>query len=74
MPEEVENRESDPTPRRGPGEPPGSPESPSTGPLRGRAASPSAEERPEVVELEALRAENEELIDTLQRVKAEFDN
>jgi molecular chaperone GrpE len=28
----------------------------------------------EVVELEALRAENEELIDTLQRVKAEFDN
>src|SRR5947208_8358498 len=25
-------------------------------------------------ELEALRAENEELIDTLQRVKAEFDN
>jgi molecular chaperone GrpE len=33
-----------------------------------------AEETPEVVELEALRAENEELIDTLQRVKAEFDN
>jgi molecular chaperone GrpE len=33
-----------------------------------------AEEQPEVVELEALRAENEELIDTLQRVKAEFDN
>ena len=28
----------------------------------------------EVVELEALRAENEELIDTLQRVKADFDN
>src|SRR6266540_1861214 len=28
----------------------------------------------ELVELEALRAENEELIDTLQRVKAEFDN
>jgi len=28
----------------------------------------------EVVELEALRAENEELIDTVQRVKAEFDN
>jgi molecular chaperone GrpE (heat shock protein) len=26
------------------------------------------------LELEALRAENEELIDTLQRVKAEFDN
>jgi len=33
-----------------------------------------AEERPEVIELEALRVENEELIDTLQRVKAEFDN
>ena len=30
-----------------------------------------AEERPELVELEALRVENEELIDTLQRVKAE---
>jgi len=28
----------------------------------------------EVDETEALRAENEELIDTLQRVKAEFDN
>jgi molecular chaperone GrpE len=28
----------------------------------------------EADELEALRAENEELIDTLQRVKAEFDN
>ena len=28
----------------------------------------------EQVELEALRAENEELIDTLQRVQAEFDN
>jgi molecular chaperone GrpE len=26
------------------------------------------------IELEALRAENEELIDTLQRVKADFDN
>jgi molecular chaperone GrpE len=32
------------------------------------------ETAPEVVELEALRAENEELIDTLQRVKADFDN
>jgi molecular chaperone GrpE len=32
------------------------------------------EAAPEVVELEALRTENEELIDTLQRVKAEFDN
>src|SRR6266508_1636416 len=28
----------------------------------------------ELVELEALRIENEELIDTVQRVKAEFDN
>jgi molecular chaperone GrpE len=32
------------------------------------------EEQPEVIELEALRVENEELIDTVQRVKAEFDN
>ena len=31
-------------------------------------------EQVEVDETEALRAENEELIDTLQRVKAEFDN
>jgi molecular chaperone GrpE len=74
MAEEVENRKADPTPRRGPGEPPGSPESPSTGPLRGQAAPPPAEEQPELIELEALRVENEELIDTLQRVKAEFDN
>jgi molecular chaperone GrpE (heat shock protein) len=37
-----------------------------------QAASPP--EEVEQVELEALRAENEELIDTLQRVKAEFDN
>ena len=29
---------------------------------------------PEMVELEALRAENEELIDTLQRLQADFDN
>jgi molecular chaperone GrpE len=34
------------------------------------AKSDTAEE----VELEALRAENEDLIDTLQRVKADFDN
>jgi molecular chaperone GrpE len=33
-----------------------------------------SEEGVEEVELEALRVENEELIDTLQRVKAEFDN
>jgi molecular chaperone GrpE len=31
-------------------------------------------EEVEQVELEALRAENEELIDSLQRLKAEFDN
>jgi molecular chaperone GrpE len=31
-------------------------------------------DKAEVDELEALRNENEELIDTLQRVKAEFDN
>jgi molecular chaperone GrpE len=33
-----------------------------------------AEEAVEEVELEALRNENEELIDTLQRLQAEFDN
>src|SRR5262245_29193146 len=33
-----------------------------------------AEQAPEQVELEALRAENEELIDTLQRLQADFDN
>jgi molecular chaperone GrpE (heat shock protein) len=43
----------------GPGEPPGSPGTPSTGPLRGQAASPP---------------ERDELLDTLQRVQAEFDN
>jgi molecular chaperone GrpE len=32
------------------------------------------QEELEHVELEALRAENEDLIDTLQRVKADFDN
>ncbi len=32
------------------------------------------QEEVEQIELEALRAENEELIDTLQRVKADFDN
>jgi molecular chaperone GrpE len=37
-------------------------------------AENTEEAAPEVIELEALRAENEELIDTLQRVKAEFDN
>jgi molecular chaperone GrpE len=33
-----------------------------------------SEEGAEEVELEALRAENEELIEALQRVKADFDN
>jgi molecular chaperone GrpE len=68
-------------PRRSPGEPPGSPETPSTGPLRGQAASPPVENSQEVeetsaeaVELEALRNENEELIDTLQRLQADFEN
>jgi molecular chaperone GrpE len=32
------------------------------------------EAAPEVVELEALRNENEELIDTLQRLQADFEN
>jgi molecular chaperone GrpE len=36
--------------------------------------SEEVEQEVEVDETEALRAENEELIDTLQRVKAEFDN
>jgi molecular chaperone GrpE len=37
-------------------------------------AEPSASASPEQLELEALRNENEELIDSLQRLKAEFDN
>jgi molecular chaperone GrpE len=51
------------------GEPPGSPEAPSTGPLRGQAASP-----PEGLDLEALRADRDQLFDRLQRLAAEFDN
>jgi molecular chaperone GrpE len=80
MAEDVEkNTNIEPTLRPGPGEPLGSPETPSSGPLRGQAASPPVEnseqtERPEAVELEALRNENEELIDTLQRLQADFDN
>jgi molecular chaperone GrpE len=62
--EQVEAEES----RAGPGEPPGSPGTPSTGPLRGQAASPPVDE------VEALRKERDELVDTLQRVQAEFDN
>jgi molecular chaperone GrpE len=53
--------------RQGAGEPPpGSPETPSPGPLRGQAASPP--------ELGALQAERDELFDRLQRLAAEFDN
>jgi molecular chaperone GrpE len=37
-------------------------------------AEASASAAPEQLELEALRTENEELIDSLQRLKAEFDN
>ena len=48
--------------------------------VRGNRAVPpadaeaSASAAPEQLELEALRTENEELIDALQRLKAEFDN
>jgi molecular chaperone GrpE len=65
------------------GEPPGSPESPSTGPLRGQAASPPAtrteEQQSEQLErgdgdVAALQAERDELFDRLQRLAAEFDN
>jgi molecular chaperone GrpE len=65
------------TPRHQPGEPPGSPETPSTGPLHGQAASPPVENtevEEETSELEALQKERDELLDTLQRVQAEFDN
>jgi molecular chaperone GrpE len=51
------------------GEPSGSPEAPSTGPLRGQAASP-----PSGDEVAALQAERDELFDRLQRLAAEFDN
>jgi molecular chaperone GrpE len=61
-------------PRHLPGEPPGSPETPSTGPLRGQAASPPTEEVEEAAELEAVQKERDELLDTLQRLQAEFDN
>jgi molecular chaperone GrpE len=65
------------TPRHQPGEPPGSPETPSTGPLRGQQASPPVENtevEEETSELKALQKERDELLDTLQRVQAEFDN
>jgi molecular chaperone GrpE len=51
------------------GKPPGSPETPSTGPLRGQAASPPLEER-----LSAAEARAEEHLGDLQRLAAEFDN
>jgi molecular chaperone GrpE len=37
-------------------------------------AEEATEEEPQLDELEALRNENEELIDTLQRLQADFDN
>jgi molecular chaperone GrpE len=57
--------------RHQPEEPPGSPETPSTGPLRGQAASPPVDQ---VGQLEAVQAERDELLDTLQRLQAEFEN
>jgi molecular chaperone GrpE len=51
------------------GEPSGSPEAPSTGPLRGQAASPPVDER-----LSAAEAKAEEHLADLQRLAAEFDN
>jgi molecular chaperone GrpE len=59
-------------PRTSSGEPPGSPEAPSTGPLRGQAASPPIEESGD--EVAALQAERDALFDRLQRLAAEFDN
>jgi molecular chaperone GrpE len=53
--------------RRASGEPPGSPEAPSTGPLRGQAATPP-------LDVEALQAERDQLFNRLQRLAAEFDN
>jgi molecular chaperone GrpE len=58
-----EEQEPKPAPQSATGEPPGSPETPSTGPLRGQAADTAA-----------LQAERDELFDRLQRLAAEFDN
>jgi molecular chaperone GrpE len=58
-----EQQSSQPAPERATGEPPGSPEAPSTGPLRGQAADTAV-----------LQAERDELFDRLQRLAAEFDN
>ena len=63
MPEDVENQEAAQPPVR------------ESGPVEGARGNREVPPAPgEAIELEALRAENEELIDTLQRVKADFDN
>src|SRR5437870_10737277 len=49
-------------------------EEPKDNPEETLQQSVAKSERAEDVELEALRVENEELIETLQRVQAEFDN
>jgi molecular chaperone GrpE len=65
MPEDVENQEAAKPPVRdsGPGEG-----------VRGNREVPLTTDDASAVELEALRAENEELIDTLQRLQADFEN
>ncbi len=61
--EQVTQNESEAAEREALGEPPGSPKTPATGPLRGQAADAAA-----------LRAERDDLFDRLQRLAAEFDN
>jgi molecular chaperone GrpE len=60
------------------GEPPGSPETPSPGPLRGQAASPPVpptHDQPVTdLDVAALQADRDQLFDRLQRLAAEFDN
>jgi molecular chaperone GrpE len=65
MPEDVENQAAAKPPVRdsGPGEG-----------VRGNREVPLTTDDASAVELEALRAENEELIDTLQRLQADFEN
>ena len=57
-------------------EPPGSPEAPSPGPLRGQTASPPVPPTPDdpAVDVAALQTERDQLFDRLQRLAAEFDN
>src|ERR671932_785638 len=56
-------------------EPPGPPETPSTGPLRGQASPPQVPEQLERGDdVAALQAERDDLFDRLQRLAAEFDN